>query len=245
MSQDLITSTEAARRLGVAVSTIKRWADDGTLPCVRTAGGHRRFRPADLAVSPEEGVEAWTTLLLGDRPILAVQGELLKLRADRGSWPQACSHLAQVMRTLGQRWAAGELEIHQERRASNRLAQALAQVASTMALAPDAPVCLLVVPEGELHTLGLSLLEPCLHELGWSTLWLGRDLPNEEIARAVRERSPDAVAASGASGLSELHARAFVEALPEDPPLLLGGSAPWPRPALRLSALAQALPSSL
>lgn len=38
----------AADVLGVHVDTIIRWANDGTLPCWKTPGGHRRFRRSDL-----------------------------------------------------------------------------------------------------------------------------------------------------------------------------------------------------
>ncbi|UCH09848.1 MAG: cobalamin-dependent protein [Fidelibacterota bacterium] len=38
-----ISSPEAARILGVNVSSIKRWTDCGELACIRTAGGHRKF----------------------------------------------------------------------------------------------------------------------------------------------------------------------------------------------------------
>lgn len=38
----------AARRLGVAPHTIRRWSGSGILPCVRTAGGHRRFLEEDV-----------------------------------------------------------------------------------------------------------------------------------------------------------------------------------------------------
>lgn len=36
-------SVEAAKILGVNVSTIKRWTDEGKLHCIKTAGGHRKF----------------------------------------------------------------------------------------------------------------------------------------------------------------------------------------------------------
>ena len=42
-SGTLLTTTEAAEAAAVAPSTIKRWADQGVLPFLRTAGGHRRF----------------------------------------------------------------------------------------------------------------------------------------------------------------------------------------------------------
>jgi len=48
MTSTLITTRAAAGLLGVGTTSIKRWADDGTLPCVRTAGGHRRFLRSDV-----------------------------------------------------------------------------------------------------------------------------------------------------------------------------------------------------
>ena len=35
--------------LGVSEASVKRWADSGLLPMEKTAGGHRRFRPEDVA----------------------------------------------------------------------------------------------------------------------------------------------------------------------------------------------------
>jgi excisionase family DNA binding protein len=40
---EYFNSEEAARILGVNVSTIKRWTDEGKLSCIKTAGGHRKF----------------------------------------------------------------------------------------------------------------------------------------------------------------------------------------------------------
>lgn len=44
-----LTSREAARLLGASEASVKRWADGGLLPSEKTAGGHRRFRPEDIA----------------------------------------------------------------------------------------------------------------------------------------------------------------------------------------------------
>ena len=38
----------AARRLGVSPHTIRRWTTSGFLPCIRTAGGHRRIKQEDI-----------------------------------------------------------------------------------------------------------------------------------------------------------------------------------------------------
>jgi excisionase family DNA binding protein len=38
-----ITSKDTAEILGINISTLKRWTDNGTIECTRTAGGHRKF----------------------------------------------------------------------------------------------------------------------------------------------------------------------------------------------------------
>ena len=43
-----LSTQAAARRLGVASHTLRRWSASGIVPCVRTAGGHRRFRQEDV-----------------------------------------------------------------------------------------------------------------------------------------------------------------------------------------------------
>ena len=49
-----LTSKEAARLLAVSEASVKRWADNGLLPTLKTAGGHRRFRPSDIAAFRHE-----------------------------------------------------------------------------------------------------------------------------------------------------------------------------------------------
>jgi excisionase family DNA binding protein len=39
---------EAAHFLGIHFTTLRRWADSGEIPCMRTPGGRRRFSQADL-----------------------------------------------------------------------------------------------------------------------------------------------------------------------------------------------------
>lgn len=42
----LLSISEAARRLGVHVNTLRRWADHGDIQAVRLPSGFRRFEPA-------------------------------------------------------------------------------------------------------------------------------------------------------------------------------------------------------
>jgi len=44
-----LNSEEAAKVLGVNVSSIKRWTDEGKLACIRTIGGHRKFQMDHLS----------------------------------------------------------------------------------------------------------------------------------------------------------------------------------------------------
>jgi len=48
VDQEWINLSEAAELLGVHPATVRAWADRGELPMQRTAGGHRRFRRADV-----------------------------------------------------------------------------------------------------------------------------------------------------------------------------------------------------
>ena len=67
---DWLTLGQAARFLGVAQSTIRKWSDQGRVPAFYTPGGHRRFRRSDLdaflARSGPGRQQAGPTILLVD-----------------------------------------------------------------------------------------------------------------------------------------------------------------------------------
>jgi excisionase family DNA binding protein len=67
---DWLTLGQAASFLGVAQSTLRKWADQGRVPGIRTPGGHRRFRRSDLelfiARSSAGRPQAGPTVLLVD-----------------------------------------------------------------------------------------------------------------------------------------------------------------------------------
>jgi excisionase family DNA binding protein len=44
----LITSNDAAERLGISRATVVRAVNNGVLPAIVTRGGHRRFDPRDV-----------------------------------------------------------------------------------------------------------------------------------------------------------------------------------------------------
>jgi excisionase family DNA binding protein len=46
--QEWLTLSEAAHVLGIHPTTLRRWADNGSIPVKVTPGGHRRFRRGEL-----------------------------------------------------------------------------------------------------------------------------------------------------------------------------------------------------
>ena len=69
--------------------------------------------------------------------------------------------------------------------ASERLARGLSRCAEALPAGDDAPIALLAAPEGEDHTLGLSLAELVLREAGVATRWTGRQTPSLAIEAAI------------------------------------------------------------
>jgi len=243
--EDLLTTTEAARVAGVGPSSVKRWADLNLIPCIRTAGGHRRFRRADLErflnKNPSEAALArevtsdtdWLTLFQ-DASAYELQGQLMSARGRLGAWYPVAADLGRALTELGNRWAHGAITVIEEHIASEKLARAVQRICETLPADQRAPRALLAMAEGDDHTLGLLLAELCLREVGWSIVWSGRRSPVSELAAMIDSgavqlvalsaslASQDAVALTAqASEVARACRRANVE-------LLLGGSGAWP-----------------
>jgi len=240
-SEQTISTAKAARLLEVGPSTVKRWADDGLLPCIRTAGGHRRFRreAVDRFLAERGGVDeglvdVWLDVLLGDADLHRVGALLLEARAEHGAWCRVADAVGSVIRELGQRWTDGRITVLQEHGASERLTRGLAACAQNLAVAPNAPCCLLLAADGDDHTLGLSLAEICLREAGWSCRWAGRRTPGEDVEEAVRRGQVQMVALSASAASTDARKlgrqyRSLVEAArPRGVVLVLGGDGAWP-----------------
>ena len=65
-NDDVLSTREAAERLGVALRTVQLWVEGGVLPAWKTAGGHRRI--SRLAV--ERLIGERTAALSGDTPTM-------------------------------------------------------------------------------------------------------------------------------------------------------------------------------
>ncbi|MEY4548647.1 MAG: hypothetical protein RL685_4842 [Pseudomonadota bacterium] len=240
MSQELLTTAEAARIAGVGASSVKRWADQKVLRCVRTAGGHRRFYLEDIQALMREPGDAlvgvateWSDIVLRGSQ-LEIQAQLFRARDRLGSWHAVADELGVALGEIGMRWARGEITIIEEHIASERLSRALERTVEAVPSGAHDPRCVLATAEHDEHTLGLSLVELCLREAGWGTLWSGRKTPTKALAELARSGDVDmlALSASPASSNRKQLARQAEElgsACREARVILtLGGSGAWP-----------------
>lgn len=212
--RDLVTTREAAALLGVGTTSVKRWADQGRLPCVRTAGGHRRFSraavlsfgrpdapsaPVDAERPGSEWLTSWTSRFVETECPEELQAALAREQARWDSWAEVADALGGVLEELGRQWSTGEISVVQEHLASSRLARA-AHVAGRSFPVPDgAPRALLAAAQNDDHTLALALCEPALRERGWLPLWLGARAPTPDLCRFIAERRPELVLMSASS----------------------------------------------
>lgn len=240
----MLTTTQAAALAAVAPSTIKRWADQGVLPSVRTAGGHRRFdrnalerylrTQAGAAIGTDPLSLAWVQCLL-DGLRHEIDGRLLEARARLGSFACVCDELALALRVMGQQWQQGQLSIAEEHMASDALGRALGRMGDALPVRLNGPTCLLACANGDEHTLALSMAELCVRELGWTPLWLGRRTPVAEITRLVSCKQVALVALSASTSLDDAKAlKRLADELSavcqaHDVGLVLGGEGAWPR----------------
>lgn len=242
MTDGLLTSAQVARLLGVTPATVKRWADAGFIPCARTVGAHRRFRPEDVARfgrsrggAAEDPAELWADRLLEPREPIALHVLLLQERARLGGWWQVAEVLAGAARAIGERWAAGRVGVLEEHAASERLARTLSRAVDTLPARDGAPRVLLASAEGDEHTLGLALAELAIREWGWATRWAGRGAPPGALAAALLRGEADVLALS-ATAVSRREALAAElaalapAARAAGAALVLGGAGPWPEP---------------
>ncbi|HWN70955.1 MAG TPA: helix-turn-helix domain-containing protein [Haliangium sp.] len=244
MTEDLLTTREAADLLGVGTTSIKRWADSGFLQCVKTLGGHRRFpRNAvealigqTLPTLPPRGgrVMDWISTLTGKVQGHQVADALEAEREERGSWAAVADALGPVLEEIGRGWARGEISVIEEHIASERLIRAVTRCGENIRVPASAPACLLMTAERDEHTVGLSLAELALREQGWRALWSGAGTPVYFACELIAAGGVEMVGVSASqhsrdSALLADQIRRLGESCRKRKiPLVLGGCGLWP-----------------
>lgn len=147
--------------------------------------------------------------------------------------------LVPLMHRVGEKWQDGSLRVMHEHVTSSIVRTVLGQIIGHSRVRPDAPLLIMATPAGQMHELGALVVVSMAAAEGWRVLYLGPDLPPEEIAAAARVREADVVALSitHPSDDPRLHQQLaqLRELLPPGMSLLVGGSA---APAYRTTLVA-------
>ncbi len=101
--------------------------------------------------------------------------------------------LIPLIHTLGQRWQDGTWRVVHEHLASAVLRSFLWSLWRRSEPGPGAPSLVVATPSGQRHELGALLAAGIAADLGWRVVYLGVDLPAEEIAAAVQASGARAV----------------------------------------------------
>lgn len=251
IEKTLLSPRELADAIGVSESSIKRWADDGTVQALRTAGGHRRIpieeavsfiresglrvvKPdiiglaelnSDAAESLEHGSESEVLFsCLRDGRATEARGLLLSLYVGGWSMAQMIDGPIQaVMGRLGELWKQDERAIFLEHRATDILIQSLNYLRSLLRIpSPQAPQAIGAAPSGDPYIVPTLAASLVLAESGFRTTNLGPETPIQILERAAAELRPRLIWLSVGSSSTPDRLRAELVSLVENVALLGG-----------------------
>jgi excisionase family DNA binding protein len=212
-----ISTRNAAEALGVGVSTVKRWVDDGILPAHRTAGGHRKLLRAEVLALARQGqlphldltglnfpssgrrptdfpslAAALLAALLGGDGIEA--GALLRRAYHAGAAIEILTDqvISPVMAEVGRLWESARITIWEEHRATQLCAAALYDMKEELEVRAERqrPTAVGAAPEGDPYVLASLLAQMVLLDAGWAATNLGPNTPLASLTEAVRELRP-------------------------------------------------------
>jgi len=223
---------DAADTLGVHYQTAYGWVRQGTLPARKTPRGYEvsegdvrelaARRAAGVEPPREVNVRDWAAQAGRLHAALVAGDERLARRdfARLAGTPltELCDQvIAPALHRIGTDWAAGQLSIGTEHRAS-AICERL--IASRMEQPQGRPrgVALATTPPGERHGLPALMAAACLREDHWQVHHLAADLPADEVISLAAETGASLIVLSSvtpeAAALAEREARQIRQRLP-------------------------------
>jgi DNA-binding transcriptional MerR regulator/methylmalonyl-CoA mutase cobalamin-binding subunit len=134
-----------------------------------------------------------------------------------------------LLERIGDQWRLGLLRPCHEHLATTQLRLFLGGLLSTANMADSGPPLLVATPTGQRHELGALMVAVTAAQSGWRPLYLGPDLPSDDIAFAATAREVGAVALSltypGDDPRLPAALRRLRQQLPTATVLLVGGAA--------------------
>jgi len=120
---------------------------------------------------------------------------------------------APLLQRIGESWAHGELRPGNEHLASAVMRQVLSSLVASCSPEMEAPRIVVATPSGQIHEFGALFAAAVAASEGWRVLYLGTDLPGEDIAQVAEETGADAIALSLVYPPSDRRTSAAIETL--------------------------------
>jgi excisionase family DNA binding protein len=231
---------EAAERLGVHYMTAYRYIRTGRLSAVKV-DAQWRVDPGEVARLMAGPLEPRTR---SNRRLLAKDRLEDRLLAgdDLGAWNVIESAMASgadpsevhlellvpVLRSIGERWAAGELTVGDEHRAVAVARRVIGRMSPRFYRRGRKRGTVVVgTPAGERHELPVAITADHLRAAGYDVVDFGADTPAEAFAQAACSQRPVAVLLALTGVGHEQEVAAVVEAVRATSctPVLVGGAA--------------------
>lgn len=211
----ILSPRELAQAIGVSESSLKRWADDGLIRVMRTAGGHRRItiaeavrfirqsraaivRPdvlglADLAVIQRDDAAGDSDADRLERYL--VGGHARQARAFLMSMYLSGQPVAAIvdgpvrtaMERLGRLWQHDERGVFLEHRAAEICASAIMQLQAALSTPEGAPAAVGGAPPGDPYLIASLAAATVLMAEGFHAVNLGANTPIEALLRAAED----------------------------------------------------------
>lgn len=197
-----ISLQDGADRLGVHYMTIYRYVRLGLLPAHKE-GGTWRVRIADLEEfqhpsdsTPRHhtghGEAPWSDrlearMLAGDA---AGAWSVVEAALSSGSEPDGiyADMLAPALRAIGEKWVSGEISVGDEHLASAVASRIIGRLGPRFARrGRSRGTVITVMPPGDRHGFGLSMLADVLRGAGYGVMDLGPDTPVASAVTAVEK----------------------------------------------------------
>jgi MerR family transcriptional regulator, light-induced transcriptional regulator len=132
-----------------------------------------------------------------------------------------------LLTEIGDRWAHRDLGIAQEHVATNLIRNLLSSLFRLYPPSTTADSMVVATPSGERHEFGILLTALIAATHGWRVVYLGTDLPAEEIARTIKLTKARVLALSLINAYSEQMAaelRLLAARVPSTTRIWLGGA---------------------
>ncbi|MFK8110750.1 MAG: excisionase family DNA-binding protein [Rubripirellula sp.] len=259
---ELLTCSQAARRIGVSNTTLKRMCDERLLTSVRTAGGHRRIgsdeverwvkqNRLDSAITLEIGLtnvspsEIAKDMLNSDHmPLL---GRIDKSLQEGVSLADLFdNYLAPAMWVVGQQWRDKLIDVYQEHLCTINMQELLLKLRSNICQQSSASdnrernrlVAIGCASGSDQHSVASLMIDIALQSVGWNAQTLGGTIPTQSLIAAAREKESTLiwVCYTEVSDLDQVvkDNRELHEALGPNQYLAIGGQALTPSVRRRL-----------